>query len=555
MAAEASTTATKAPPAPDTVSLTIDGVGVSVPVGTSVIEAAQRTGVVVPRYCYHPGIPTRPAQCRVCLVEVEGRPKLEPSCTLEAQDGMVVHTASDTANDARQAVIEFLLVNHPLDCPICDAAGQCMLQDYAWVTGQLKSRLDEPKQVMGRDRVADDILYFADRCIICTRCVRFMRDVADDDSLIVAQRGHKAYIDTFPGQDLDNPFQGNIVDVCPVGALVHEDFLFKARAWDMDPAQSICPGCPTGCNVTIDTKENEIVRLKPRWNPDVNSYWMCDYGRKRLVMSQRGVRSETPLVRGEADLRQARWGEALDWLADRLRALGSAGGRAIVSADSSNEDLFYLGLLLKRLGVDSTMFTVETGPTAALPGVPKLKLRADRAANGAGAEMLGARRVSRSDLNGANGGGVLIVLDDALEGADQFWGADADLFIYLGTRRPEAARSADAVLPTANFAEMDGTFANWEGRVQKFAQALAPPGAARPAWMVLSRLLARLDDTEQAVNTAETAFDRMAGEADAFRGMTWSGLGPKGAIAPGAPASAEPAGPAAPVANNGRPGS
>ena len=279
-----------------TVTLTVDGVEVTVPEGTRVIEAAERVGVVVPHYCYHPGIPTRPAQCRVCLVEVEGQGKLQPSCVLQAQDGMVVHTDSERAELARKSVIEFLLLNHPLDCPICDAAGQCMLQDYAFETGQLESRLDEEKLVMGRDKISDDILYFADRCIICTRCVRFMREVAEDDALVVANRGHKAYIDTAPGEKLDNPFQGNIVDVCPVGALVHEDFVFKPRYWDMDSTPSVCPGCSTGCNVTVDTKENQIVRLKPRHNADVNSYWMCDYGRHRYEWMNRRDRIEIPLL-------------------------------------------------------------------------------------------------------------------------------------------------------------------------------------------------------------------------------------------------------------------
>ena len=228
--------------AQDMVTLTIDDVEVTVPKGTRLIEAAERVGVVVPRYCYHPGIPTRPAQCRMCLVEVEGRPKLEPSCTCQVADEMVVHTANETVETARQAVIEFLLVNHPLDCPICDAAGQCMLQDYAFETGQLRSRYAEAKMVLGRDRVAEDILYFGDRCIVCTRCVRFMEDVAGDNALVVAQRGHKAYIDTFPGRDLDHAFRGNIVDVCPVGALVLEEVMVVGRAWVLGGRPAIWGG-------------------------------------------------------------------------------------------------------------------------------------------------------------------------------------------------------------------------------------------------------------------------------------------------------------------------
>jgi NADH-quinone oxidoreductase subunit G len=524
----------------DTVTLTIDGVEVTVPAGSRVIDAAERVGVVIPRYCYHPGIPTRPAQCRVCLVEVEGQPKMHPSCVLEAQENMVVHTATDTAELARKSVIEFLLVNHPLDCPICDAAGQCMLQDYAYETHQLDSRFNEEKQVMGRDRIAEDILYFADRCIICTRCVRFMRDVAADDALLVAQRGHKAYIDTFPGQDLDNPFQGNVVDVCPVGALVHEDFLFKARAWDLDKTPSVCPGCSTGCNVTIDTKENQIVRLKPRHNADVNSYWMCDHGRKHLVMSNRGVRAEVPLIKENGRLAPTDWKTALEWVAKRVGDLGAGGsgdGVAIVSPGACNESLFYLAGLLDRLGIGRTLYRVAQGGTATLPGFEKLQLRADRAPNATGAELFGATRVEQPPEVAE--GGAVVVLEDPLQDMPAGFGSGASFFLYLGTRLPEAAREADAVLPVTTFAEMEGTFTNFDGRVQRFHQALQPPGIARPAWMVLSRILAGLG-ADAAAADVRAAFSEISRTVPEFAGLDWDGLGLKGAPAGiTAPASAE----------------
>jgi NADH-quinone oxidoreductase subunit G len=514
----------------ETVSLTVDGVEVTVPKGTRVIEAAERTGVVVPRYCYHPGIPTRPAQCRMCLVEVEGQPKLQPSCVLEAQDGMSILTASEPAETARRSVIEFLLVNHPLDCPICDAAGQCMLQDYAYETTQLKSRVNEPKTVMGRDRIADDILYFADRCIICTRCVRFMRDVAEDDALVVAQRGHKSYIDTFPGRDLDHPFQGNIVDVCPVGALVHEDFVFKARSWDMDATAGICPGCSTGCNVTVDTKENQIVRLKPRHNAEVNSYWMCDHGRKHLVMSNRGVRAEVPMIREGESLQPTDWATAIAWVAARIETEDRPGGLGLASPNSSNENLYYFTRILARLGIDRWEFSVPQGETAALATVLKLQLRADRAANGSGAELLGGTRVETDGGSSPAAGKALVVLEDDLASVEEGFAADASFFLYVGSRLPVGAREADAILPIATFAEMDGTFANFEARVQRFHQALQPPGIARPAWMILSRVLSALGEGD-AVNDVTTAFEVLVGGAPAFSGLSWSGLGLKGAPA------------------------
>jgi NADH-quinone oxidoreductase subunit G len=506
------------------ITLTIDGVEVSVEPGTTVLQAAERVGIVVPHYCYHPGIPSRPAQCRMCLVEIEGQPKLQPSCVFPAGEGMVVHTASETAETARQSVIEFLLLNHPLDCPICDAAGQCMLQDYAFETGQLRSRYAEAKVVLGRDRVADDILYFGDRCIVCTRCVRFMEDIAGDNALVVAQRGHKAYIDTFPGKDLDHAFRGNIVDVCPVGALVHEDFVFKARAWDMDSAPGICPGCSTGCNIEVNVKENQVVRSKPRLNPEVNSYWMCDHGRRCLVMANRGVRAEVPLLRRDGELEPASWSEALVWVAGEL---GSSAGLALVSAGASNEALFYTRALLEAIGIEGGSFQVERGDEVSLSGFPKLKLRAERAPNAGGAERQGFHRVD--ELPAVPDGATLVVLGDALAEAPADYGANAGFFLYIGSHLHPASRNATAVLPAATVAETDGSFINYEGRVQRFHQALRPPGVARPAWMSLSRLVEHLNGTASAREVAD-AFAAVAGGTAGMERMTWSALGLRGEL-------------------------
>jgi len=514
------------------VRLTIDGAEVSVEPGTSVIEAAERVGILVPRYCYHPGIPTRPAQCRVCLVEIEGQPKLQPSCKMTVQEGMVVRTDTEVARSARQAVLELLLVNHPLDCPICDAAGQCMLQDYALETRQLKSRLNEAKLVQGRDRIADDILYFADRCIICTRCVRFMSEVAGDEALIVAQRGHRNVIDTFPGRALDHPFQGNIVDVCPVGALVHEDFLFKARFWDMDQAASICQGCSTGCNITIDVKENQIVRVKPRHNPEVNSHWMCDHGRRQLVMSNRGDRAEVPLIRRDGKLTAVDWSDALEWVAGRLTAI--SGGRAVVSPGAANESLFYLRELLNRIDAPGGVFRVPTGEEAVLAGFPKLALRSERAPNATGAELFGFERTP-GPLEVPDGG-CLVVLEELLDEEPESWAKSASFFLYAGSRIPPAARAADAILPVTGFAEMEGSFTNFEGRVQRFGQALRPPGLARPAWLVLARLVAELDARTgpSPLGTVplevQEAFRTMGAATPELAGLTWEALGAKGAL-------------------------
>lgn len=506
------------------VSLTIDGVEVTVPAGTPVIQAAERAGSIVPHYCYHPGIPSRPAQCRMCLVEIEGQPKLQPSCVMTVQDGMVVNTQSEQVLKAQRSVIEFLLLNHPLDCPICDAAGQCMLQDYAFETGQLTSRHVEPKLVLGRDRVATDILYFADRCILCTRCVRFMEDIAGDNTLVVAQRGHKAYIDTFPGKDLDHAFRGNIVDVCPVGALVHEDFLFKARAWDMDTAPGICSGCSQGCNIDVDVKENQVVRVKPRYNADVNGYWMCDHGRRELVMSNRGLRADVPMIRRGKDLEPVTWSEALDWIS--TQAPIDQGGIALVTPFESNENLFALRSLLDWLGISSGYFRMPRGEEVSLPGMPQLKLRRDRAPNGAGAELFGFLKVEA--LPEVECGQTLVVAGNRLLDAGPDFGAEAGFFLYLGTHLNDSTRHASAVLPIAAAGEADGSYVNFAGRVQRFHQAMRPPGVARPGWMAINRMLRQVDPERAAVRDIAAAFDAMAESTPEFAGVTWRKLGLKG---------------------------
>ena len=510
------------------INITIDGVELSVPKGTTILDAAERIGVVIPRYCYHPGL-SRPAVCRMCLVEVEGAPKPQPSCVQEAQDGMVVRTDNPEARKARRAAIEFLLVNHPLDCPICDAAGQCELQDYAFETGQLRTRNVEPKAVLGRDHVTEDIVYFADRCVLCTRCVRFMDEIAADPVLQVINRGDKGFIDTMTGELFEHPFSMNIVDVCPVGALVNENFLFKPRSWDLDQTASVCPGCSQGCNVTLGAKENKVLRAKPRFNPEVNSYWMCDHGRRTVVNWVAGERIEVPMVRDGDRLAPVDWSRALEALADAMR--GKPGtARAIVSAGASNESLFALRQLMDAVGFGGGEFRVSTGPESVLKGFPKLKLRAHRAPNVRGAELLGLRRVDDPIANASGHTGSLFVLEDDLDGAPEGFGGNAALFVYIGSKLNTAARNAaHIVLPSPTFAETEGTFTNYEGRVQRFGQALRAPGLTRPIWMSGSAVLARLGLGEQ-LRTAGAAFAALAADSSEYAGMSYENLGQHGAM-------------------------
>ena len=569
MANEAKTGGTAAPPEA-TVTCTINGAQVAVPKGTRIIEAAESVGVGIAHYCYHPGL-SAPAMCRMCLVEVEGAPKLAPACVTEVADGQVIHTESDKAIEARRGTLEFYLFNHPLDCPVCDKSGECKLQDYVHSEGRRHGRSIEAKRVLGQDDFGGDILYDGDRCIMCTRCVRFMREVAQDDRLCVVQRGHRSVIDTFFEEGVEgSPWAGNIVDICPVGALLSKDFLHKARVWDLDHTPSVCPNCSQGCNIRLETRDNLVVRLKPRANADVNSYWMCDYGRRSYEWMNRGetriggmefpvtsagdgrspvlpagadagadvdtpARIEAPLVRdGRGRMTATGWQTAATALVARLSELhGQASVLVVGSPMLSNEDNGLAARLGGIVGDATRVYRSRRAPDEVpCPGSPGLARRRELAANGRGLEALRFRRVG--DDNGRGGvvappGAVIIAVGDALHDLPADFGEDATLFVVLGQTLADAGRNAHFALPITSFAEQEGTFTNHEGRVQRFWPALRPPQLARPAWQVLGVLLAGLDDAPAPADAA-SAFLRIGQLYDEFSGLSYATLGTRGAL-------------------------
>jgi NADH-quinone oxidoreductase subunit G len=516
---------------PETVTCTIDGVRVELPKGTRMIDACARVGVDVPHYCYHPGL-SAPAQCRMCLVEVEGVPKLLPACTSQVAEGNVIHTQSDKSLKAREAVLEFLLINHPLDCPVCDQSGECKLQDYVAAEGPAMGRLMEPKRVLGVDDFGGDVLFYGDRCVMCTRCVRFMREVAQDERLTVVARGHRAVIDTFYEEGLEgNVWADNVVDICPVGALVSKDFLHKARAWDLDRTPSICPNCTQGCNVALHVRDNEVMRLKPRPNEEVNGHWMCDFGRLNYAWINRTGRIEAPMVRDGERLVPTSWSQALTRLVEAGRD-PSAGARAVVSPFACNEDLGAVRRLLDALGGGEGVYRVEVGEKVVLPGFPQLALREERAANVRGAELLGFTRTGGDDGRGgleslAGHTGVLVVLGDDLDDLPEDFGRSASLFLYVGQVLGPASRNAHFILPATTFAEMEGTFTNVDRRVQRFWPALHVPGMARPAWQVLGVLLAGLRGIDAPATPAD-AFGLLGELRAEFGALRYEDLGAQG---------------------------
>ena len=517
-----------------TVALTIDGRQVTVPAGTTLLNAAREIGAEVPHYCYHPGL-SSPAQCRLCLVDVEGAPKPMPSCVTQAQEGQVVRTDAGLAREMRTGVLEFYLINHPLDCPICDQSGECMLQDYVHAEGRAHGRGIEPKRVFGRDDFGGDVLFYGDRCVMCTRCVRFMEEVAQDPVLTVVERGDRAVIDTFFEQGLrDSPYSGNIVDICPVGALVSKDFLHKARAWDLDHTSSVCPNCSQGCNIEVHTRDNVVHRLKPRENQEVNGHWMCDYGRGHYEWMNRGDRLDTPFVRDAGGWAAPGWHQALAALRERLE--GCRGPvQAVASAHASNEDLGALLELVELLGGGDIVYRSPRAPDEVpLPGFSVLSRRRDLAPNTHGADLLGMRRVGSDDASGgldaaSRTSGVLIVLGDELADQPDDFGSQAELYAYLGAHPASAAQGAHFVLPVTTFAEQEGTFTNVQGRVQRFESALRGPGSAHPAWLVLGSLAAALSG-EAAAGSAPEAFARLAARVPEYEGVGYEEMGTRGAL-------------------------
>jgi NADH-quinone oxidoreductase subunit G len=515
------------------VTCTIDGLEVSVPKGTTILEAAKQAGVLVPHYCYHPGLPVA-GVCRMCLVEVEGIPKLQIGCATTVADGQTIRVnQSDEARRARQGVLEFLLINHPLDCPICDQAGECELQNYVFQEGQARTRYTPTfaKRFNPVEDFGGDILYVPNRCILCTRCVRFMEHAAGEPILNVSERGDRAFIGIHPDHELDHPWSGNVVDLCPVGSLLSKDFLHKARAWELDHTPGVCTACSQGCNVNVDTRGHSVVRLRPRPNLAVNRYFVCDHGRLTYRTMNRGDRLEAPLVRDGGELAAVDWDHALARAAQILK--GST-GRAVVlgSPFASNETLYLAQQLLDGFEVTAAFRVERVDGDVPLAGVPGLALRGERAPNVAGATALGYREAFDDALRAVDGAAVVLVLDDPLEGVDRSQLEGAGNVIYVGTTLPAAARAARVVLPSTNVAEEDGTFVNRDRRVQRYLQAKPAPGMARPAWWILGELAAQLDMGEPPA-TADEAFERLADAVTAFGGLSYRRLGMLGAVLTG----------------------
>jgi NADH-quinone oxidoreductase subunit G len=458
----------------------INGRELEVEEGITILEAALAHGIEIPHFCYHPSL-SLVGKCRMCLVEIEKRPKLEIACATEVADGMVIHTESEPVKKARQAVLEFTLKNHPIDCPICDKAGECTLQDYYMAYDQQPSRLSPLDAKVKKKKalvMGETLMLDQERCILCDRCIRFMREVAKNDSLCVARRRDRSVITTFPGMTVDDPYSLCLTDICPVGAWTGRDFRFKKRAWFLTRSPSICPNCARGCNIFIDHEDGMVYRIRPRENPEVNSCWACDSGRLAYHAINEN-RLTKPLVRKDGRLIEADWDEALASAARLIRgAKGDVAG--VLSADATQEE----GELFKRF-VNEFMKGKGPGLLRKPEGdEDELLIRADKNANVIGLAKLGIEASAEEVIGSSK---LIYYLATLYDPEPEILGK---ALIVQSPLRSSLVEKAQVALPAASYAESEGTWLNFEGKSQGFKPALLPPGGARPHRTILN-LLAR----------------------------------------------------------------
>jgi len=528
--------------------VTINGKEIEVEPGTNLIEAASRLGIEIPHYCYHPGLSIA-GQCRLCMVDIEKTPRPTIACNTLAADGMVIHTESDRVKETRRSIMEFHLINHPLDCPVCDQAGECWLQIYYMKHGlydprMVDAKVHKPKAVP----LGPHVMLDAERCILCSRCVRFCDEVTGTGELGIFSRGDHSEIGLFPGQDLENNYSANVVDICPVGALTDRDFRFQVRVWYLDTTKSICPGCARGCNIDVHVNRKRphhaggrrVARLKPRFNAAVNAWWICDVGRYGFDAVDDPHRIRFARHRGVDVTRD----EALSVLAAALRDHEPDRIAILASADLSNEDLFALKRLADHRGIRQLAFRVPP----AVPGADDdFLLRADRHPNSRGAEAIGLDGDAAAILNRARAGSVSVLWVIGHDLTACGWPAGdvtqalerVATVIYSGTSENGTSTLASLVLPLAAWVERDGTFTNFLGRVQRFRAAVEPLGDALAGWDLFGGVLAALGGTV-AGGRAELWFRELARAVPAFAGLTYQAIGDAGAMLAGAAPTTAP---------------
>ncbi|HZE19329.1 MAG TPA: molybdopterin-dependent oxidoreductase [Candidatus Angelobacter sp.] len=528
-----------------TVKVKIDGREISVERGTNLIEAAKLAGVFVPHFCYHPGLPVV-GVCRICLCELEGRPKLVAGCATGVEEGMHVITRSEKVAAARKAVMEFLLIHHPLDCPVCDKGGECTLQDYTMLMGPSRSRFRFEKLTWPEEDVGGKLVLNKNRCILCMRCVNLCTDVAGLDEIAVLSRGEQTYIGTVDGRKIENELAGNIADICPVGALTSKDFRFKARPWELTNVPSVCPLCSKGCNIVVGyhPRRNEIVRHTARTNMDVNQWWICDRGRAGFHHVHEPNRILAPSRKGERGRKEASWQDATAEIAVSLRDIivrhGARAVGVVGSGTLTNEEQ-YLTRMIFRDGLGITHVDFPRRPQKEIV-YRKFTIEGDKDPNARGAVLCGfapdASGLGVRDMVRAAAEGTIKALIFLRGGPLDLFGEPAivaralenvEMLLVLDMLPSPVSERAHWILPGVSFAEKDGTFTNSQGRVQRIRKVLTLKGDTREDWRILQGLGRALGVTTANDPDPERIFARLAQAIPAFSGLSYAVLGELGA--------------------------
>jgi NADH-quinone oxidoreductase subunit G len=480
--------------------------------GQTIIQAAQDHGMEIPHYCYHPDLPID-GNCRMCLVEVEKMPKLTPACTTVVNEGMIVRSDNERVKTSVRGVLEFLLINHPVDCPVCDQAGECRLQDYYMVYGLHTSEI--PLEMKVRKRKVIDlgemVVLDQERCVLCSRCIRFFEHVTGTGEMQFFGRGDHVAIGTFEDRPLENPYSGNVVDICPVGALTSRDFRFRCRVWFLHSTDSVCGGCSTGCNMRIDHRDGTIFRLLPRRNAEVNRSWLCDEGRLSYHALNNSERVVRPLLKGRDGMQApVKWEDAARSIDAKLKETAAAGGAGsilgLASASATNEALFlFKRYLSDHLGATQFDFRLDSEDKTVTEEEDEILRHVDKHPNSMGAMKLG---LMSDELGGIQGAiesaragrikaGVIIYFkplvrresDEEAERRLVELVKALEYSVVLASHKADWQSEASAVLPVAAWSEEEGTYTNYQGRVQLAGKAVEPGGDILPVWEIFAMLL------------------------------------------------------------------
>ncbi len=497
--------------------ITIDGKACEYQGKKSILEVALDNGIEIPHYCYHPGM-SIVASCRICMAEVEAPnprndnklemiPKLMPTCQTPAGDGQVVHTKSPKSIANQKSVMEFLLINHPLDCPVCDQAGECYLQDYSYKYGHSESRFDEAKVKQPKKDIGPNVLLYSDRCIMCTRCVRFTKEVAGTGEIGIFGRGSSEQIDIFPGKALDNELSGNVVDICPVGALLDKDFLMSMRVWNLTKTPSIDGITASGDNLSIEHNDGRVYRVKPRTNMDVNKWWTSDEIRFGWKFVHSEDRHRSPVQKADGSPQECDWNKAYGavkaGLSTVLQSRGAGSLALLVSPMLTCEEAYLLGKLVIGLDAEAVIGigpVPVSGQDKAFPG--GYTVYAEKAPNARGVrralgqltESVLAYEQFLTAIEDERTSGVLVTgnYPSAWVTPELTKALTGKFLVLIDTLPNSLTDTADVLLPGATFAEKSGTFENHAGRLQSFDQAILPIEFAKAEGQIALDLIARM---------------------------------------------------------------